>query len=220
MASEWRLCGEVLDANGRPIAGAVVVLEDVSHTASTDARGGFCVDAPPGEHPLTVMAVGFNESRQSVEVGGQESSVRVRLAAVPVLNQAWGKLRLGYTGDTRGLAMPAAPPDPYAAQPDSVRADIQMARQLELSGAAHHSAAMYDAAAERWARTLQTIAGGALDLVTRGHLADARYHAWETSPTPQRASAAADALTAFLSRSPAGPDRDEATRRLGRVVRR
>jgi hypothetical protein len=222
-AAEGRLCGEVLDASGRPVTGAVVVMEDVSRTATTDRRGGFCLDAPAGEHPLTVMAVGFAESRQSVEVDGQEASVRVRLAAVPVLQGGpWGTLKQGYT--TQGFARGAAttiqpPPDPYAAQPDSVRLDVQVARQLEMSGAARRSAAMYDAAAVRWERTLRAVAGGALEVMTRGRLADARYHAWEISPTPQRATASVDALTSYLARLPAGAGRDEAVRRLNRVRR-
>ncbi|MBI1797639.1 MAG: carboxypeptidase regulatory-like domain-containing protein [Candidatus Eisenbacteria bacterium] len=222
-AGEGRLCGAVLDAQGRPVAGAAVVIDDVARVATPDARGGFCVNAPPGEHPLSVMAVGFAEARQSVEVGAQESSLRVTLAAVPALESrgpTWGVVKSLYDGApprAGGAFSAGGPPDPYAAEPDSVQRDVRLARRLEATGTSRRSAAMFDAAAGRWAHALDVVAGGPLDLDARRHLADARFRAWEIAPNAARVAAAAEAISVYVAKAPAGADRDEAARRLERL---
>jgi catecholate siderophore receptor len=58
--------GRVLDANGTPLAGAVVSSESV-HTRS-GADGSFVLDLPPGEHVLQVAKERFVETAQSVLV--------------------------------------------------------------------------------------------------------------------------------------------------------
>jgi hypothetical protein len=216
-AGEGRLCGEVVDAAGRPVAGAQVSVADVGRTATTDARGAFCLGAPAGEHPLAVMAVGFSESRQAVLVGRDEAVVRVTLAAVSVLDERRGAMSRPAPLPRAQAKPPAEPRDGYAALPDTTRSIVRAAQQLQTSATARHSAGLFDAAAAGWERALRRLAGGPLELETRRQLAEARYHAWETAPNGRRASAAVEALTAYALRAPAGPERDQATRWLDRV---
>jgi hypothetical protein len=71
--------------------------------------------------------------------------------------------------------------------------------------------------ARTWERALRRLAGGPLEIETRWHLAEARYHAWEIGPNSRRALAAVEALTAYANRAPAGPERDQAVRWLNQV---
>jgi hypothetical protein len=208
-SNEARLCGAVRDAAGRPIAGAQVSLTDLGRTAATDARGAFCLVAPVGEHPLTVMAVGFAESRQDVRVGGEASEVRVTLRAVPVLERDLAATTPG------GAARSAS----GQAIPDSLLDAMRAARRLESTAIARRSAALFDAAAAAWDRALQRSMGGPLELEARRHLAETRYRAWETGPNDRRAAAAVEALTAYVGRAPASPERDQAMRWLERTRR-
>jgi hypothetical protein len=223
-AGESRLCGEVRDPSGRPVAGAQAVLTDLARTAVTDAQGMFCLSAPPGEHPLSVMAVGFGESRQSVQVGGQESAVSVTLAAVPVLESGpkstWGTARsLFRSGGPSQTIAPAEPRDAYSALPDSVRREVREVQRLDATARTRRSAALYDATASRWEGVLRRVAGGPLEIEARWNLGEARFHAWEAGPNARRADAAIEALTGYAVRAPAGPNRDQAARWLDRVRR-
>lgn len=217
VAGEARLCGEVRDTAGRPIAGAQITVADIGRTATSDAQGTFCVAAPTGEHPLSVMAVGFAESRQTVQVG-PTTSVRVTLEAVSVMEE---KSRSAIAGRVPPPRVPATPPgeprDSYSRLPDTLRAMVRAAQHLETNAASRRSARQFDAAATEWARALRRLEGGPLELETRWHLAGARYRAWEAAPTSRRASAAVEALTAYAVRAPAGAQRDQATRWLDRV---
>src|SRR5207245_1045787 len=57
-AGAVRTCGAVHDPSGRPIASAQVAIADLGLTATTDASGRWCLDLPPGDRSLAVMAVG------------------------------------------------------------------------------------------------------------------------------------------------------------------
>lgn len=222
-AAEGRLCGEVRDDRGRPIAGAQVVLADVARMATTDASGAFCIQAPVGEHPLAVLAVGFNESRQSVEVGTQESSVRVTLDPVPVMarRSSLGAPKSLYRSGNERESGPGigATGDPLAALPDSLREHVSAARRLTATAGARRAAAIHDAAALRWERVVRAAPPGPAGDEARRELAEARWQAWSTGQSPQRAIAAIEALTAWANRAPAGAARDEALRRLARIKR-
>jgi len=61
--------------------------------------------------------------------------------------------------------------------------------------------------------------GGPAEPEARSRLAEARYRAWEISPTKARAAVATEALEALLSRAPAGPARRQAEARLARIRR-
>ena len=215
--AEGRLCGEVLDAAGRPVAGAHVVVADIGRTTTTDARGGFCITAPMGEHPLSVMAVGYSESRQAVRVGGEQAAVRVFLAAVPVIEG--GGMAAERPIPKRSAATTNVVGDRYSGLSDTVQSVVRDAQRLGSDAAARRSAALFDASAGTWQRALRRLAGGPLELETRWHLAEARYRAWESGPNNRRASAAIEALTAYVARAPASPERAQATRWLDRVKR-
>jgi len=214
---ETRVCGEVRDAADRPVAGAQVVLTDLGRTTTTDATGRFCVNAPSGEHPLSVMAVGYVESRQRVRTEDAEAGVRVTLAAVSVLQEK-GMLRTGRAAATRAqVVTPSELHDGYSVLSDTIRRVVREAQRIEADAASRRSAAHYDMAARAWERALRRLAEGPLEIETRRHLAEARYRAWEIAPNSRRALAAVEALTAYAGRAPGGPGRDEAARRLQRV---
>jgi len=214
---ETRVCGEVRDAAARPVVGAQVVLTDLGRSTTTDAAGRFCISAPSGEHSLSVMAVGYAESRQRVRAEDAGAGVRVTLAAVPVL-EGKGVLRTGRAATTwTSDVAQVEPRDGYSVLSDTVRRVVREAQRIEADAAARRSASHYDLAARSWERALRRLAGGPLEIETRRHLADARYRAWEIGPNSRRALAAVEALTAYAGRAPAGPERDEAARRLQRV---
>ena len=114
-------------------------------------------------------------------------------------------------------APPGEPRDHYSSLPDSLRSVVRAAQQLGASASGRRSAALFDAAAGGWERALRRLDGGPLELETRHHLAEARYRAWEAGPNARRASAAVEALTAYVVRAPAGAGREQATRWLDRV---
>lgn len=215
--AEGRLCGQVLDTAGRPVTGAQVVVVDLGRTATTDARGRFCIGAPIGEHPLSVMAVGYNESRQTVRVGGEQAEVRVLLAAVPVIEgpdiAAERPLAMRSFHSTQRIV------DPYAGLSDTMQAVVREAQRLESDAARRRSAALFDASAVRWERALRRLGGGPLELETRRNLAEARYRAWELGRNGRRAAAAIEALTAYVLRAPAGPERAQVIQWLDQVKR-
>ncbi len=216
-AGEARLCGEVRDAAGRPLSGAQVSLVDIGRTTSTSASGAFCIAAPVGEHPLSVMAVGFRDSRQTVRVGGEESAVRVTLDAVSVMDDKRGAVAGRVPLPRVPATQPAEPRDNYSALPDTVRSVVRAAQQLESGAKSRRSASLFDAAAAGWERALKRLPDGPLALETRWHLAEARYHAWEAGPNTRRATAALEALTAYVVRAQAGAERDQAIRWLDQV---
>jgi hypothetical protein len=204
-----RVCGSVLDSRGRPISGAQVVASDLGRGTTADGAGRFCLSLPPGEHPLSVMAVGYMAGRRTLAAAERE--VQITLAAVPVLE---GDGAMAYT-QTRRLTNPSR--DALAALPDSLRGAVAEAQRLESAALANRTAAAFDAAAGAWERSLRPLIGGPLEIEARRHLAAARYRAWELAPTSARARAATEALTAYVSRAPAGPDRTQASAWLDHV---
>ena len=84
---EARVCGVVLDAMERPIVRAQVMLTDLGRVTATDQGGHFCLEAPVGEHPVSVMALGFAPRRQTLRFGGEPAAARMVLDPVPVLDQ-------------------------------------------------------------------------------------------------------------------------------------
>src|SRR6185436_12900485 len=97
----------------RPVVGAQVALTDLGRTATTDATGHFCMHAPRGEHALSVMAVGYRESRQVVRVAGAEADARVTLVAVAVLDPKGGSFARRVPSSP-GAALPTEPIGPPA----------------------------------------------------------------------------------------------------------
>lgn len=223
VAGEVRVCGDVRDPQGRPIAGAQVVASDLGRTAMADAQGRFCLSLPPGEHPVSVMAVGYAAIRHTLRAG--EGEARLTLAAVPVLEgdgvAAPKSLAIKHSATVnRVTEVPsAASQDLDAALPDSLRVAVREAERLEADAIAHPSAARFDAAAAAWDRSLTGLTGGPLEIESRRRLSTARYRAWELVPTADRARAAVETLQAYVARAPAGPERARAAAWLERLGR-
>jgi iron complex outermembrane recepter protein len=95
--SSWNVSGTVRAADGRPIAGAVVRLDNRSQTALTDARGAYrLVNVTAGRHTLEVEHLGFRHDRRLIEVAGpvkadfvlQDAALRVDAVVVTATGTA------------------------------------------------------------------------------------------------------------------------------------
>ena len=64
-----RLSGDVIDENGYPLAGVVVMADGSSIAAVTDADGKFVINAPAGTKSLTFTCLGMND--ETVQTGNQ-----------------------------------------------------------------------------------------------------------------------------------------------------
>jgi hypothetical protein len=214
---EVRVCGSVLDSRGRPVAGAQVVASDLGRGTVSDSAGRFCLGLPPGGHPLSVMAVGYAAGRRTLSAAERE--VQITLAAVPVLegDAVTAKKYPPVAAFAPTQRIVEEKRDAFAALPDSLRGVVAEAQRRESAALANPTAAGFDAAAGAWEHSLRTLAGGPFEIEARKHLATARYRAWELAPTSARARAATEALTAYVSRAPAGPDRTQASAWLDHV---
>lgn len=217
---EVQVCGRVVDPSGRPVAGAQVALADRGLTVSTGRDGRFCLAAPPGDHDLSVMAVGYSVTRVAVQASGRTPETQVTLKPVSVL-EGMRSLALRYkTGATTSSpSIAREPTDVFSALPDSLRATVREAQALSGEGQAKGSAAAFDDAATRWERVIAKVPAGSLEREAHFRLAEARYRAWRIEPTAARRAAAAEALTACLGTSPTGTQRDQAQRWLQEVQR-
>jgi len=76
-AEQWsRLGGRVVDAEGRPIADAWVLVSEGRGLALTDAAGRFVLDrVPPGPHAVRVRAMGHEEATVQVDVPSAPSEI-------------------------------------------------------------------------------------------------------------------------------------------------
>jgi hypothetical protein len=225
----------VLDDRGRPVSGAQVTIADLGLGVSTDRSGRFCIAAPVGTRTLAVMALGYQVQRRLVPVSEQTPEVAVTLKPVAVLEPPLafsGRLQDGGRAVSDERADPTRRVKPavleialraFADQPDSVRSQARAAYGMGLDATRSRAAARFDASADAWGRVLQSTAGTAggatAALEARWRVAEARYHAWQVGPTPERATAASDALILFIGRSPPGPPRAQAVEWLDRVRR-
>lgn len=215
------VCGTVVDAQGRPLARAQVVLGDRGVTATTGEDGRFCFDVGPGEYDLTVLAVGFTPLRERVTLGDPNAPARLVARTVDVLPAPEAlpppvppSSLPSTTGFRDGL--PSAPAAP-AGLPEAVRPRWEEAGRLMSEARRERSATRYEAAAAVWREVVPRIPDEALRLDARGHLADALYAAWEIEPTGARAAAAAAALRGVIERAPDGARKDRARRMLARL---
>ncbi|HEY3215255.1 MAG TPA: carboxypeptidase regulatory-like domain-containing protein [Candidatus Eisenbacteria bacterium] len=223
---ELSLCGRVLDPAGRPVVGAQVALADNLRIATTDGQGGFCLTSPPGQHDLTVMAVGFYPTRQQVRVMGPSSETAVTLQPVSVLGQASGPLARTQSEVLRGPAqdreaggVPGSANPAFSGLSESLRAAVQSAEQLSAVATALRSAAAFDGAAAAWERVSESVPPGPPRVAARFALASARYGAWVNGRSSSRERAARHALASFLEVAPPGRERAEARRWLKRLGR-
>ena len=73
------MCGTVKDEEGRPVAGARVIMADVGIGVVTDRTGRYCMTAPLGERTLSVVAMGFTTWRDVVSVSKMTPELQVKL---------------------------------------------------------------------------------------------------------------------------------------------
>jgi hypothetical protein len=217
-----RVCGVVKDPAGRVVAFASVTLVTTGGGATTDSHGYFCIEAPPGDQSLSVIAVGFAPLRRTVHVAAGLQEVTLKLEAVSALKET----RVGATA-TRGREAPGGPaadaevagPDVFAALPDSLRFLADRAASLRAIAERTQSAPRVDGAAAAWERLLDRVKGQPAEVETRYRIAAARYRAWELAPNQRRAQAATEALTSYLVRAPAGERRNRVAVWLDKVKR-
>ena len=87
VAQEARLSGRVVESTtSEGISGARVVLGGTSRIETTGQDGAFLFrGAPPGQHQVRVIAIGFGAQAQTVTVtAGQEATLDFALSPVPV----------------------------------------------------------------------------------------------------------------------------------------
>jgi len=113
----------------------------------------------------------------------------------------------------------AEPRDPFAGLSPAPLAQVRAAQRSKAAADAQPSAERYDAAAEEWERTIPLLRGARQQSLSRLELATSRYRAWESEPTPSRASSAAVAIRAYLAFAPQGAPRDLVRNWLTRVTR-
>ena len=210
-----RMCGVVKDAGGRPVPSATVTLVSQGSGVTSDAEGGFCIEGLPGEHTISVIAVGFGPLRLDVRFVSGAPPLALSLIPVSVLGEGEalrGKLRM-----LQGAPLTGSPGASQSMPPDSLERVEAQAMRLTLEADRAGSVPRYEAAAAEWERVRDHTPEGAANLDARFRIAEARYHAWALAPTPRRASAADEALTSYLVRAPLGARRNTATVWLGRV---
>lgn len=78
--AQWPLlCGLIEDDMGQPVFSARVSMSEISFATRTDARGRFCMSAPPGAHNLFIEASGFTPQRVAVISSASSADLRIKL---------------------------------------------------------------------------------------------------------------------------------------------
>ncbi|HEY2956103.1 MAG TPA: carboxypeptidase regulatory-like domain-containing protein [Candidatus Eisenbacteria bacterium] len=214
------VCGDVKDALGRPVASATVTLVTFGRGVSTDAGGHFCLEVPPGDQTLSVIAVGYKPLRREVHAAPEVPALALTLEAVSALDQG----RSGSVSWFRGPPQATFPQeesadDAFRTAPRALQAAASGAARLTEAAVRSKSAPRFEAAAADWERVRARAKDGPFEVAARYRIAEARFRAWELEPTANRAFAATDALTSFLVRAPIGVERDRAAVWLDRVRR-
>ena len=101
--------------------------------------------------------------------------------------------------------------------PAALRAAADEAARLQAAAPTQAGATGYDTAAASWDKLLTRTGGLSPEVEIRAHIAECRYLAWRRSPDSRRASAAIEALTAFIGRVPVGDRQNLATHWLDQV---
>lgn len=220
------LCGIVRDRAGRPVAGADVTVAETGTSVKSGADGRFCVRTTSGARTLTALALGFHETRQTVDAAKDRNEIALALEPVSVLGAPMPSLAGGVrAGRPEEQAYMLEAEDKFSVLPDAQRA---IAREAQQAGArardamrgseGARAAAEWDTSAEAWKRLLPQVKGD-LEVATLHEISLARFQSWQQFATRAREVAAVDALRAFIARAPAGPDRLQAEERLRRLPR-
>ena len=207
-----RLCGQVHDVANRPLAGAQVVLADRGKTTTTDADGRFCIESGVGTQTLTVMAVGFETLRRSIDVEAANEPLAVKLDAVDVLGkskQSGSASALSPSALAPGGAKRAFDEDGLSISEDAAVA-MREAQRLTTKATRDKKASGWDTAAEAWSKSAGMMPVGSMRNDASYQEASARMQAWDLDRTEKRRSAALNAVETFLTVAPKGSRRTEA----------
>ena len=214
MPGPGRICGEVIDDVGRPVAGAQVVNRSSGASVRTAADGSFCLEAGGRSQEIAVMAVGFEPRWQTVAA---EERARVVLRAVPVLSTQGETAARAGVRDARifgGKGQPrlsgGAPSASFDRWDTFTRIRGKNAQRLSALAEQVGTPSAWDSAAMEWQRVLEAVAGGPLESRVRYEIARARVMGWRADRTEIRAATVRAALDAFLAQAPAGAERDAA----------
>lgn len=226
--AQGQLCGTVRDASGRAVAGARVTFTVSGTGTTTDGRGAFCLPAPSAAGTLSVLAVGFRETRLSLGAKSSEP-LAVTLEAVDALAKTpvavsqdnggkldAGKDRQAFGGRATALAPPSQNAlgkiraDAYARESAPARASVAFAREAQLAAEKAPSTEAWTVTAERWTLVASLVRGEEAAPDARYQAARARFASWELGPDDRRLRHAREAVDAFLAIAPTGPRRDTA----------
>src|SRR5689334_4769076 len=75
-AQTGKITGQVKDANGQPLNGASVQVQESGNGVATDANGYYSLTASPGKHTLIISFVGY--ATQKIDVTVTENSTVVK----------------------------------------------------------------------------------------------------------------------------------------------
>jgi hypothetical protein len=205
-----RVCGAVLDAAGRPVAGARVTVAETGAGTVTGADGRYCVEAPAGAGTLSVLALGFRPARRAIDAAGRSPSGKdFRLEAVSVLPG-------GADARLPRVALDTAVPAPW---PEAALALVARADSLTSAAGSEGGALRYEAAVAAWAAVALATRGHASEPRALSHVAELRYRTWKSEPTPARKAAALAATRAYLEAAPRAPADDPARGWLRELAR-
>jgi len=105
------LRGRIVDANGAPVAGAVLEIKGTKLRTTSDEDGAYQVELPPGSYTLGVKRIGYSAEERRIRVPGPETEgegLNLTLAPAPVpmrpveIAGTWSLLH------ARGFALPVA----------------------------------------------------------------------------------------------------------------
>ena len=237
-AASNQRCGAVRDAGGRAVAGAQLMLVETGSSAQSRADGSFCLDVSTAARTLVVMAVGFEAQRVTLDASDQ-GPLTLTLRAVSVVGgtpSGSAGMGLEYSpGVSRWVQRPGAAPssasqdaakraptpvgstETFASLSDSVRVLAVKALQFENDAARSQSAEQYKLTGEEWQKVLKRTVDTPAESETRFRIAAAYYRAWQLDPSHARSVIALEAISSFVLRASAGPERDQATMWLGHL---
>jgi len=78
--AQGTVSGTVTDADGKPLAGANVIVEGTNFGAAAALNGSYTVDVPGGSYTLTASVVGYTTESRSVSVGQSNKTVNFELS--------------------------------------------------------------------------------------------------------------------------------------------
>ena len=194
-----RHCGTVRDPQGRPLAGATVVLVESGVTATSGPDGAFCLDGPASATTVRVLSVGYRTRQLTLEPRGNAGPLAVTLDPVEtVAGSRSVESGLAAEGGADALA-------PFAGESALARALVSRAAQRAGRARRDATAASWDAAAGDWSAALAALRIPAAQLEARSRLAETRFEAWRAEPSSERAARWREARDAFAAAAPRDP---------------